>query len=356
MDREIKFFEAIQEATDQIMGLDETVYVIGLGVPDPKGLFGTTLNLEEKYGSHRVMDMPTSENAMTGIIIGSALKGLRPIMTHQRIDFSLLSLDQIINNASKWHYMFGKKAQVPIVIRALLGRGWGQGPQHSQTLHSIFAHIPGLKVVMPSNCYNAKGLFISAVQDNNPVIFLEHRWLHNTFGIVPEEVYSVPLGKAKVMKEGKDISIISCSHMILEALKAVNLLEEEGISAELIDLRTIKPFDKEAILESVRKTGRVLVLDPDWKTCGFAAEILATIVEEAMDCLHIPPVRMTYPDKPCPTSWALANHYYPTVEGIALKVCDMMMKGSRVKLLLQKMIENQKRPLDVPDKFFTGPF
>src|SRR3990167_3336413 len=175
MSREIKFHQAILEATTQLMESNPDVYVIGLGAPDPKGLFGTTMGLEEKFGPNRVMDMPASENAMTGIVIGSALMGMRPIMTHQRVDFSLLALDQLINNAAKWHYMFGGKGSVPMVVRMFIGRGWGQGPQHSQTLHSIFAHIPGLKVVMPSNPQDAKGLFISSVQDNNPVIFLEHR-------------------------------------------------------------------------------------------------------------------------------------------------------------------------------------
>src|ERR1700722_14260768 len=177
--------QAILQATDQLMQIDSSVYVMGLGVPDPKGIFGTTTGLEKKYGSDRVLDMPTSENGMTGIAIGSALLGLRPIMTHQRVDFFLLALDQLINNAAKWHYMFGGQMNVPLVIRLIIGRGWGQGPQHSQSLQSIFSHIPGLKVVMPSNPYDAKGLLLSAIDDENPVVYLEHRWLHGIFGEVP---------------------------------------------------------------------------------------------------------------------------------------------------------------------------
>lgn len=357
MTREIKFSQAILEATDQLMELDATIYTIGLGVPDPKGLFGTTSGLQEKYGPDRVMDMPVSENAMTGIVIGTALMGFRPIMTHQRVDFCLLALDQIINNAAKWHYMFGGKGSVPLVIRLLIGRGWGQGPQHSQTLHNIFAHIPGLKVVMPSNCYDAKGLLIASVEDNNPVIFIEHRWLHGIFGEVPKEIYRVPLGKAKIMKEGKDLTIITCSHSTLEAWKAIQLLDQDGVSIELIDLRTLKPLDTHTIMQSVKKTGRALVVDLDWKTCGFAAEIVSILTEECWDSLKAPPARLTYPDHPCPTSWPLSNHYYPTSKDIACKVLEMLGKSSRSVSLYQEILQQKKqKPLDQPDPSFTGPF
>lgn len=353
--RELPFSQAIFEATDQMMGLDPKVYIIGLGVPDPKGLFGTTLGLEKKYGNERVLDMPISENALTGVCIGSALMGMRPIMTHQRVDFFLLALDQLINNGAKWHFMFGGQAKVPLVIRILIGRGWGQGPQHSQTLHSLFAHIPGLKVVMPSNPYDAKGLLISAIEDDNPVIFLEHRWLHNIFGEVPEAVYRVPIGKAKVMKEGKDITVISSSHMTLESFRALSWLD--GCSVELIDLRTIRPFDKETLFNSVKKTGRVLVVDQDWKTGGFAAEILSSITEELFPFLKAAPQRLTYPDYPCPTSWHLSNYYYPTAKDIALKVLEMLEKPIKAKALLQEIISQRlNKPLDVPDASFKGPF
>ncbi len=350
-----KFNEAILEATDQLLDLDENVYLMGLGVPDPKGIFGTTVGLEEKYGSERVMDMPTSENAMTGVAIGSAIMGMRPIMTHQRVDFFLLALDQLINNASKWHYMFNDQMHVPLVIRLIVGRGWGQGPQHSQSLHSLFAHIPGLKVVAPATPYDAKGLLISAVKDNHPVVYLEHRWLHNIHGEVPEEIYEVPIGKAKVMHEGSDITLIASSHMTLEARKAVELLEQEGISAELIDLRSLRPLDTETLFTSVRKTKRALLLDGDWKTCGFAAELSALLTEELFDELKAPPKRLTYPDSFSPTSWALSNHYYPTANDITITVLQML--GKPAKKLISKLLEQKMSgPLDVPDKSFTGPF
>ncbi|MBI1870547.1 MAG: alpha-ketoacid dehydrogenase subunit beta [Chlamydiae bacterium] len=179
MPRELKFFEAIREATTLCMESNPSVYIMGLGVPDPKGIFGTTSGLQEKFGNGRVMDMPVSENGMTGVAIGSALVGMRPILTHQRIDFAMLAMEPMVNQAAKWHYMFGGEAHVPLVVRLIIGRGWGQGPQHSQSLQSWFAHVPGLKVVMPVTPYDAKGLLISSIEDNNPVIFIEHRWLHN---------------------------------------------------------------------------------------------------------------------------------------------------------------------------------
>ena len=353
---DIKYSAAILQATDQLMALDPSVYIMGLGVPDPKGIFGTTLGLEEKYGSDRVLDMPTSENGMTGIAIGSALVGMRPIMTHQRVDFFILAFDQLINNAAKWHYMFGGQMSVPLVIRLIIGRGWGQGPQHSQTLHSYFAHVPGLKVVMPSNPYDAKGLLVSAVQDNNPVVYIEHRWLHNVHGEVPPELYAVPIGKAKVVTEGEDVTILACSHMTIEAYKAARFLQDEGISAEVVDLRSVKPLDKETILTSVRKTGRAIIADPDWKTCGFASEIVALIAEEAFGDLKAPPKRVAYPDSLSPTSWALSNHYYPTAKDIVLSALEMTGRPVQARKLLETIMqEKMHAPLDVPDSSFTGP-
>lgn len=355
--RYLKFNDPILESTDQLMAEDPYVYLIGLGVPDPKGIFGTTLGLQEKYGESRVMDMPTSENAMTGIAIGSAIVGMRPIMTHQRVDFFLLALDQLVNNAAKWHYMFGGQMSVPLVIRLIIGRGWGQGPQHSQTLQSYFAHIPGIKVVAPSTPYDAKGLLASAVRDPNPVIYLEHRWLHAIHGAVPEESYTVPIGKAKIAREGSDLTIISSSHMTLEAYKAAQLLEEDGISCEIVDLRSLKPIDTETIFCSVRKTGRVLITDADWKTCGFAAEISALVSEECFGCLKSPPKRVTYPDSFSPTSWALANQYYPLAKDLVVSALQILGRPTQAKKLIEDLLNAKKLiPLDVPDPSFTGPF
>ncbi len=353
MNREINYAQAILEATDQCMADNPFVYIIGLGVTDPKGVFGTTTGLEAKYGSMRVLDMPVAENGMTGIAIGSAITGMRPIMTHQRIDFMLLSLDQIINNAAKWHYMFGGLMKVPLVIRLLIGRGWGQGPQHSQSLQALFAHIPGLKVVMPATPYDAKGLLVSAIEDDNPVIFIEHRWLHGLTGNVPEAKYRVAIGKARFMREGKDISIVSSSHMTIEAMKASEILKKNNIDAEIVDMRSLKPLDETAIINSVKKTGRLIVVDGAWRSVGFASEVMAIASEKAFGYLERPPARLTLPDVPTPTSWALANHYYPRAMDIVNTAREMFGHHTVTE---EQMGISSDIPLDVPDKTFAGPF
>lgn len=343
------FKEAILETLDQMLAYNNKTYLIGLGVHDPKSIFGTTLGLREKYGPKRVMDMPVSENAMTGIVIGSAIFGMRPIMSHPRVDFFLLAMDQIVNNAANWHYMFGGQMNVPIVIRLLIGRGWGQGPQHAHTLHNFFAHIPGLKVVMPSRPYDAKGMLISAIEDNNPVIFLEHRWLHGTIGEVPKELYRVPLGKARIAQEGKDVTVVAFSHMVVESVKASQKIADQ-VSVEIIDARSLRPIDEETILNSVSKTKRLVVVDPDWKIAGMASEIVALVAEKGC-VLESPPIRVTYPEIPSPTSWSLANYFFPSVDDIAnkiLQVCGLEMQGD--------CEERMYKPLDTPDNSFKGPF
>ena len=353
MKRQINFAQAILEAIEQCMERDPSVYVMGLGVTDPKGIFGTTIGLEKKFGSKRVLDMPVAENGMTGVAIGSALVGMRPILTHQRVDFMLLSLDQIINNAAKWHYMFGGKMKIPLVIRLLIGRGWGQGPQHSQNLQSLFAHIPGLKVVMPATAYDAKGLLVSAIEDENPVVFIEHRWLHNVYGDVPSEIYRVPLGEARIVNKGEDLTIISSSYMTLEAIRAAEILKNEGINVEVVDLRTIKPLDKKAILDSVSKTGRMIVVDGAWPNFGLAAEILAQVAENDQVSLKCAPKRICFPDTPTPTSPMLAKYFYPRVPDILNQVRRVF--GIEGKIQEEPGLDSCTA-LDVPDKTFKGPF
>jgi len=350
--REIKYFEAIREAIDLSMQNDPSVYVMGLGVPDPKGIFGTTIGLQNKYGSQRVMDMPCSENGMTGVAIGSALVGMRPIMTHQRVDFAILAMEQIVNQAAKWHYMFAGQLNVPLVIRLIIGRGWGQGPQHSQSLESWFAHIPGLKVVMPTTPYDAKGLLISSIEDNNPVIFIEHRWLHTISGHVPEKMYRVPIGKPKIVRKGNDITIVATSLMTIEALRAQEFLVGIGIETEVIDLRTLRPLDDTPIISSVKKTGRLLVVDNGWKSFGIGAEIVARVTEKGFSHLLTAPQRIGLPEVPTPTSPALTNHFYPHVEDIIRAVLEMLKRDSR-SISIPKLHEG---PLDIPDMNFTGPF
>lgn len=356
--REISYAKAILEAIDLCLEKDPNVFLMGLGVDDPKGIFGTTIDLHKKYGSERVFDTPVSENALTGVAIGAATMGKRPILVHQRIDFALLSLDQIINNAAKWHFMFGGQLKAPITIRMIIGRGWGQGPQHSQSLQALFAHIPGLKVVMPATPHDAKGLFIASVEDDNPVIFLEHRWLHYLKGPVPTEFYREPLGQAKVVRQGKDATIVAVSYMALEAFRAAEHLAGQGVDVEVIDLRTVKPFDGETVVHSVRKTGRLLAADTGYLTYGVTAEILAFVTERAFGDLKSAPKRIACPDVPTPTSPALAKDYYPRSHQIAEAVVEMLGRKKQDYLkTIEGLIEvENSRPVDVPDLNFSGPF
>jgi pyruvate/2-oxoglutarate/acetoin dehydrogenase E1 component len=355
MNRELKFFQALNEATDLCMAKDPAVYVMGLGVPDPKGIFGSTLGLQQKYGSQRVMDMPVSENAMTGVAIGSALVGMRPIMTHQRIDFALLAIEQMVNQAAKWHYMFGGQMCVPLVVRMIIGRGWGQGAQHSQSLEAWFAHVPGLKVVMPTTPYDAKGLLISSIEDNSPVVFIEHRWLYDITGHVPQGIYRVPIGKAKIVKSGTDITIAATSYMTLESIRAADILTKDGVSAEVIDIRTLKPLDDNLIIESVRKTGRLIVVDSGYITGGIGAEVAARVVEKAFNDLKSPIKRIGLPDCPTPTSPALSKFYYPRSRHIIKVAREVLHLGTSQDDIGFDMLD-ELVPHDVPDKYFTGPF
>ena len=348
MSRQLKYAAAIHEALDLCLAADPKVYVMGLGVPDPKGIFGTTLGLQKKYGPNRVMDMPTSENGMTGVALGSALVGMRPVMVHQRMDFAVLAMEQIVNQAAKWRYMFGGKAKAPMVIRLLVGRGWGQGPQHSQSLHSWFAHIPGLKVVMPATASDAKGLLISAIEDDDPVIYIEHRWLHNVTGLVPEGHTREPIGKARVARAGTDVTLVGLSYMTLEALRAAEYLAQDGVSAEVVDLRSVRPLDRETVLASVRKTGRLVMADGAWATAGVSAEVLALASESAFDSLKAAPVRLTLPDCPIPSTPALADECYPRANDIAAAAARLLGKSFTPRPV--------SKPLDVPDASFTGPF
>ena len=215
--RQITYCQAINEALKQVMERDKAVFIMGLGVDDAKRIFGSTVGLSEKFGKGRAFEIPISENAITGVAIGASLCGMRPVMTHQRMDFMFYCFDQLMNHAAKWHYMFGGEFSVPITIRSIIGRGWGQGTQHSQSLQALFSHVPGLKVVMPATPYDAKGLLISSVLDDNPVIFIEHRKLYDVKGDVPEEFYKVEIGKANVLKKGKDVTIVGVSQIALES-------------------------------------------------------------------------------------------------------------------------------------------
>jgi acetoin:2,6-dichlorophenolindophenol oxidoreductase subunit beta len=349
--RVITFSNAVNEGLCEAMALDNTVICYGLGVNDPKGVFGTTLGLQEKFGPDRVFDIPTAENAMTGIGVGAALAGIRPVMVHQRLDFFLLAMDQLVNSAAKWRYMFGGQFKVPITIRLIIGRGWGQGPTHSQSLQSWFAHIPGLRVVMPSNARDAKGLLLESIFCDDPVIFLEHRWLHNGLSDVPVGDYRVPLGVANKITEGKVITVVSMSYLTVEARLAVDALERGGVSCELIDLRSIAPIDWPAIFRSVEKTGRLLVLDTGAQTCSVAAEIITRVVDHCWLNLKDKPSRLTMPDIPEPTSFGLTKGFYIRSKDILEKICGMLGL-----LQSQYTVPDEPELHDVPGNWFTGPF
>jgi len=314
--RLITFQEAINEALIQEMKRDESVFLFGLDVTDHKRIFGSTKGLEI-FGSKRFFGTPLSEDAMTGVALGAAISGLRPVHVHIRVDFLLLAMNQLANMVATTHYGSAGKLKVPLVIRAIIGRGWGQGFQHSKSLQSIFAHIPGLKVVMPSRAYDAKGLLISAIRDNNPVIFLENRWLYWTKGNVPEKPYIVPLDKAEVLRPGKDITIVATSWMNVEAAKAADILSrKQGIEAEIIDVRTVYPLDDKTIIRSVEKTGYCIVADFDWEFCGFSAELAARISEKCFKKLKAPVTRIAFSHTPCPTTRPLENAFYPNAINI----------------------------------------
>lgn len=355
--RELSYAQAIQEGLSQAMEADPRVIVIGEGVPDPKGIFATTAGLRDKFGAQRVFDMPLSENGMTGVCIGAALCGVRPVMVHQRIDFALLAMDQLVNNAAKWHYMFNGLAKVPLVVRVIVGRGWGQGPQHSQSLQALFAHVPGFKVALPTTAYDAKGMLIAAIEDNNPVIFIEHRWLHNIKDAVPAAGYRVPLDKARVVHKGDKITIAAFSYMVMEALLVARALAEHGVGVEVIDMRSASPLDVDTVAKSVRKTGHFLALDTAWASGSIAAELIARITAMEFAALRKAPQRIASPDHPVPTSHHMAEGYYPG----ALRIYEAIVALTAIALTPEKhgsVLASIRHtgPHDVPNAKFTGPF
>lgn len=336
----------------QAMRLDSKVLCYGLGVDDPKRIFGTTDGLIEEFGSDRVFDMPTAENAMTGVAVGAALAGYRSVCVHQRVDFFLLAMDQLVNSAAKWHYMFGGQNAVPITIRLVIGRGWGQGPTHSQALHSWFAHIPGLKVVMPTSAEDAKGLLLESIFDDNPVVFLEHRWLHNMEGDVPDGDFRTPLGVARRAYSGDDVTIVSNSFMSVEAIHAADHVKKQGVGCDVIDLRTVRPIDWDAIFNSVKRTGRLLVLDIGAPTASLSSEIVARVAMEIPTALKTAPKRICLPDHSQPTSPALTKHFYPGPGEIISAISSLVGKD----LEKESLLAQQTWPHDVPGTWFNGPF
>ena len=318
--KEINYGEAIYEGCYQEMEKDDSVFVYGLGVDDPKGHYGTSKDLHKAFGEKRNFDMPLSEDAMTGVGIGAALAGLRPIYVHQRMDFLLLCMNQLVNMAAKIRYMSSGQHSVPLVVRSAIGRSWGQGAQHSQSFHSYFMHVPGIKVVAPTTPHDAKGCLIASIRDNNPVIFLEHRMLYSNTGYVPSETYEVEFGKGRILAEGTDITLVGVSYTVTDCIRAALALKKIGISAEVIDPVSLSPIDYEIIRKSASKTKKVLVVDNGWITCGFSAEIIADL---GVNCSGLNLDRMGYLESPCPTTRVLEDAFYPSPESVAIKANQM---------------------------------
>ncbi|HVO96439.1 MAG TPA: transketolase C-terminal domain-containing protein [Bryobacteraceae bacterium] len=320
--RVLTYAAAIREAHAQILAGDPRAFVIGQGLWSPWYAGASLENLDNEFSRDRILDSPVSENATTGLAVGAALAGMRPIVFHPRLDFMLLAADPIVNQAANWSYLFGGRINVPLVIRGVINRGGEQGAQHSQALHAMFMHVPGLKVVMPATAYDAKGLMMAAMDDPNPVLYIDDRWLYETVGAVPEAMFRVPIGEAVVRRTGWDVTLIGISWMAAECANAADVLAAEGIDAEVIDLRSLKPWDAERVIESVRKTGRAVVADPGWRTAGASAEITATISAGAFHDLKEPVERVTLPDCPAPSSRLEEARYYAG----AKEICEAARK------------------------------
>jgi pyruvate/2-oxoglutarate/acetoin dehydrogenase E1 component len=323
VERTITFVDAVREAAEQEMARDESVVVFGLDVDDPKAIQGTTRGLVERFGPERVFGTPLSEDAMTGAAIGMALAGLRPIHIHIRMDFLLLAMNQLLNVAAKSRYMYGGRVNVPLVVRAMIGKSWGQGAQHSQGLHGMFMHVPGIKVVAPSTPYDAKGCLAAAIRDDNPVLYVEHRLLHFQKGPVPEASFVVNPGKARITQRGDDVTIVGISYMQVECLRAAMYLESVGINAEVIDPIWLTPLDIDTIAESVERTGRLLVVDTAWTNCGAAAEIVALVAERLQGVRDLRLKRMGFAPTTCPTTPPLESLFYPNARTIAAAARDL---------------------------------
>jgi len=345
--RVLKYREAISEALSTAMSSDPSIFIMGCGVDDEGGIFNTTREAFLKFGKERVIDTPLAENAIAGIGVGSAVTGMRPVIVHARNDFLFLAMDQIINHAAKWKIMSGNRLNAPLFVRAIVGRGWGQAAQHSQSLQSIFAHFPGVKVILPSTAYDAKGLILSGLKDDETVICIEHRLLYENESPVPEESFEIPLGKGDVKKTGTDITIVAFSYMVKESLEAASQLEKQGISVEVIDPRTVSPLDMDLIANSIRKTGKAIVADTSWMHFGVSAEVCAGISEQCFYDLKAPLKRIALPNVNTPCSSNLEKEFYPGVSDIVQAVLELIGSDAEAN--------NDRIHSDEHSKF-AGPF
>lgn len=345
--RQITFGQAANEAVVQEMERDPSVFIYGVGLPDHKRFFGTLQGVLEKFGPSRYFDTPISEDAMTGFGLGAAINGLRPIHVHIRADFLLLAMNQLGNMIASYTYMTGGKLKAPLVIRAVIGRGFGQGAQHSKSLHGLVAHFPGLKVIMPTTPRDAKGLLTAAIRDDNPVVSIEHRWLYWATGEVPEEPFAIPIGQGNVLRAGTDVTIVATSWMNVEALQAADILGRHGISVEVVDPRTIVPLDDGLISASVQKTGQCVVADTDWLFCGFSAEVAARVAEKCFGRLKSPVTRIGFAPTPCPTVRVLEDRFYPNAFDI-VRAVTAKLGAPAIDLAGEELYSHEKK--------FLGPW
>lgn len=356
--RTLSLGDAIREGLTEAAVRDPSVLLMAEGVADPSSVYGTTAGISKRIGAERIIEMPVSENGLCGVAIGAALMGKRPVISFHRVEFALLAMEQIFNNAAKAHYISNGRHKVPLLIRLVIGRGWGQGPEHSQSFEAVFSHVPGLKVVMPTYPRDGKGLIAAAIADNNPVIMIEHRWCHYVQGHVPEGYYVEPLDGPRAVHHGKDVTIVATSYMTLEAVRAAEALEKLGHSATVFDLRVLRPLMLERIFESVRQTGRLVTVDTGFIKFGIGAEVVSEVVTNCFSDLRSAPVRLGLPDHPTPSSRGMIPGFYPDSMSILRALGDMLdIAKPRIEDGVAELIAQRKGlPVDVPDPFFKGPF
>lgn len=308
--RSMSYADAINEGLRQAMQLSPDVIVMGQLVDYKPGIFGTTAGLADEFGEDRVRDFPNAECVMTSVAIGSALTGIRPVLVHPRFDFMLYSVDPIVNWLSLWRFKCNNKSNLPVTIRVIVGKGWGQGPQHSKSLHSWFAHVPGVRVAFPATAFDVKGLLLESIFGETPSIIVEHRSLFSMKGDVSKKPYRIRYGQAACRREGRDVTVVALGPAVLFALRAAEILATESIDVEVIDLRTISPWDKTTVIESVAKTKRLVVADCGWSSFGAASEIIATVMESCTTGMRSNPQRVAFPDSHVPMSAVLEEQYY----------------------------------------------
>ena len=343
------FSEVVNLTLKEIMKSNRKTVLFGPGVDDPKGIFGTTKDLKEIYGKERVFDMPASENAMTGVAIGMSLNEMIPIMNHQRMDFFLLAMDQLINNAAKWKYMFGGQQKTPIIIRLIVGRGWGQGPTHSQNFQNMFASVPGLKIYIPSFPSTIRDILHASIKSSDPVLIIEHRWLHYMNEKIDFKTKPKKIDCIKKIKNGNNLTIVSSSYSTFEILKLYKNLEKNNISIDHLDINMLKPFNMDLLFNSVKKTGRLLILDNSvHKYCSFGSHLISELVSKKKNIFKREPINLNLPDIPSPTSYHLSKDFYYNSKDICEKISKLLNK----KIISPKQTHNH----DIPDPEFRGPF